>query len=206
MPAPVDQEQRRQKITDIVAQIISRDGLDAVTIREVAAAAGYSTTIVTHYFANKRDLLLYTYQAAAARAQVRVDKVLGNNEADLQGYLEALLPLDAESLRDWRVYFAFWQVASVDIDFAKEQRRRMSQVRKILAGIITAQFRADQSANSELMAKRLLTILLGIAVQAIFDPKGWSAAHQRRFLGEEIRILFACAADKTAANFGLAQE
>ena len=193
MPAPVDQEQRRQKITDIVAQIISRDGLDAVTIREVAAAAGYSTTIVTHYFANKRELLLYTYQAAAARAQARVDQVLGKNDADLQGYLEALLPLDMESLRDWRVYFAFWQVASVDIDFAKEQRRRMSQVRKILAAIVTTQFRAAQplqSGNPELVAKRLLTVLLGIAVQAIFDPKGWSAAHQRRFLADEIRTLF----------------
>lgn len=193
MPAPVDQEQRRQKITDIVAQIISRDGLDAVTIREVAAAAGYSTTIVTHYFANKRELLLYTYQAAAARAQARVDQVLGENDADLQGYLEALLPLDVESLRDWRVYFAFWQVASVDIDFAKEQRRRMSQVRKILAAIVATQFRAAQplqSGNPELVAKRLLTILLGIAVQAIFDPKGWSAAHQKRFLTDEIRTLF----------------
>jgi AcrR family transcriptional regulator len=194
MPAPVDQEQRRQKITDIVAQIISRDGLDAVTIREVAAAAGYSTTIVTHYFANKKDLLLHTYQAAAARAQARVDKVLGDNEADLQGYLEALLPLDMDSLRDWRVYFAFWQVASIDIDFAKEQRRRMSQVRKILAAIITAQYRTVrplQDAKPELIAKRLLTLLLGVAVQAIFDPKGWSATRQRRFLAEEIGMLFA---------------
>ena len=199
MPAPVDHEQRRQKITEIVARIISHEGLDAVTIREVAAAAGYSTTIVTHYFASKRDLLLETYRAAAARAQGRVDKALGRDDADLHGYLEALLPLDQESLRDWRVYFAFWQVASIDIVFAKEQRRRMSQVRKMIAATVAARFRTDQSPpirNLNLVAKRLLTVLLGIAVQAIFDPRGWSAARQREFLADEIRTMFARVPEK----------
>lgn len=154
-----------------------------MTIREVAAAAGFSTTIVTHYFASKRELLLYTYQAAAGRAQARVDRVLGEDGGDLQGYLEALLPLDRESLRDWRVYFAFWQIASIDTGFAKEQRRRMLQVREIIAGIVEAR---SESVQASEVARHLLTVLLGVAVQAIFDQKGWSAARQKAFVADEI--------------------
>ncbi|MDD2669165.1 TetR/AcrR family transcriptional regulator, partial [Zoogloea sp.] len=94
MPAVVDHEKRRQQIAGIAADLISRVGLDALTMREIAAAAGYSTTIVTHYFASKRDLLLYTYRASASNAQGRVNAVLARDPCDLKGSIEALLPLD----------------------------------------------------------------------------------------------------------------
>jgi AcrR family transcriptional regulator len=197
MPAPVDHNRRRQEIAEIAWDIISQVGLDAVTIREIAAAAGYSTTIVTHYFASKRELLLYTYQAAAAHAQKRVDQVLAHDAGDLQGYLEALLPLDQNGVRDWRVYFAFWQIAALDADFAAEQRSWMARVRQVIAGILKARAKSDQALRNcdfALLAKRLLTLLQGMAVQAVFDPEEWSAQRQKNFLASEVRSLLATAA------------
>lgn len=195
MPAPVDHSERRDRIAEIVSDIISRDGLDAVTIRQVATAAGYSTTIVTHYFASKRELLLYTYQAAATHAQRRVDAVLGRDPLDLQGYLEALLPLDEASLREWRVYFAFWQLAAIDTEFATEQQRGERHAREGIVRILEARARAGQGpvpADPEAAARRLLTLLLGVAVQAMFDPLDWSAGRQKEFLTGELRALGAC--------------
>lgn len=192
MPAPVDPDHRRRKIADIASDIISRKGLDAVTIREVAAAAGYSTTIVTHYFANKRALLLCTYQAAALNAQRRTETVLAKDAGDLQGYFEALLPIDAVSLRDWRVYFAFWQLAAIDPEFAEEQTRWMLHARHAIAGVLEARSRTDRalpSAPLTGLAKRLFTLLQGIAVQAVFDPHEWSAEQQRSFLADELRTI-----------------
>lgn len=200
MPAPVDHSERRDRIADIVSDIISREGMDAVTIRQVAAAAGYSTTIVTHYFASKRELLLHTYQAAAASAQRRVDAVMELDPLDLQGYIEALLPLDEASLREWRVYFAFWQLAAIDPDFAEEQRRGEMHAREGIVRILEARHGAGRGLSPgdvEVAGRRLLTLLLGIAVQAMFDPTNWSAERQKRFLGDELRAILGGATSAT---------
>lgn len=68
MPVTVNHQDRRLAIAEIVADIIATRGLDGVTIRNVATAAGYSTTIVTLYFSGKYDLLKHTHQIAAAQA------------------------------------------------------------------------------------------------------------------------------------------
>ena len=130
MPAVVNHEERRQQIARIAADLISSVGLDAMTMREIAAAAGFSTTIVTHYFANKRELMLYTYRASVAHAQARVDAVIARDACDLPASIEALLPFDESSLKDWKVFLAFWQIAQVDPDFAAEQRAQAAQRRQ----------------------------------------------------------------------------
>ena len=56
--------------------VIARDGLDAASVRRVAAEAGSSTTVVTHYFADKQALLVAAvedaYAAVAARMATHV--------------------------------------------------------------------------------------------------------------------------------------
>jgi AcrR family transcriptional regulator len=182
MPLPTDHEERRRALSLIAADSIAARGLEGLTIRGIAATAGCSTTIVTHYFADKRQLLHRTYTEAALRAQARVEAVLGRDRTDLEGCLEALLPMDAESLRDWKVYLAFWQIASADPTFAEEQRRRESNARTIIEGVLQARHADDPSGE----ARRLLTLVQGVAVQAIFDPVDWSPQRQRAFLSDTL--------------------
>ena len=120
MPAIIDHEQRRQKVAEIASELIGQGGAEALTVRNVAKAAGCSTAIVSHFFASKRELLLVTYRSAVARTTARVDEA-GMAGADLQSLLEILLPLDAASRRDWRVLFCFWGAAMSDAEFAAEQ-------------------------------------------------------------------------------------
>lgn len=191
MGVNVDHEQRRKAIADIVAGIIAEHGLDGVTIRSVAAAAGYSTTIVTHYFSGKYELLRYTHQIAAAHAQKRIHSVLARNPCNLKGCLEAMLPLDKVSLEDWKVYFAFWQVASFNTDFAEQEKRSTQHARDLIAITLDARREAGLLADSvdiAAVAKRLLTIVQGIALQALVDRDLWSPVRQREFLVEELQL------------------
>ena len=183
MPLPNDHEDRRRALSLIAAERIAASGLDGVTIRGLAAVAGCSTTIVTHYFANKRELLQRIYNDAARRAQARVDAALSRDPADLQGCLEALLPLDSEGVRDWKVYLAFWQTASADADFAEVQRQRLAYARALIRRVLEAGGAADVEAE----ARRLLTLVQGIAVQAVFDEKDWSPQIQRQFVRLNLR-------------------
>ena len=74
MPRVVDHEARRAEVAAVAADLIARRGLDGVSVRDVAAAGGYSTTVVTHYFASKRELLLHAYRSAGTATEARLPR------------------------------------------------------------------------------------------------------------------------------------
>jgi len=192
MPAVVDHGGRRLHVARIAADIIARVGIDAVTMRQIAAEAGFSTAIVTHYFASKQDLLLFTYQMAADNAQVRVRQALAQDEHDILGCVEALLPCDADSTRDWKVFLSFWHTAVHDPVFAAEQATQAHNARRLLREVLAARMQAgllDAALDLEFVSQRLLVMIVGAALQAIFDPQTWTREAQRRFFISELRLL-----------------
>ena len=56
-PAPVDHDERRARLTEVLLDVVAEGGLEAATIRTVAAAAGVSIGTVQHYFKTKDDML-----------------------------------------------------------------------------------------------------------------------------------------------------
>ena len=78
MPRTVDPVERRAAVAAAARAVIAREGLDGTTVRRVAAEAGSSTTVVTHYFADKEALLLAAvqdaYAALAARMRTHVER------------------------------------------------------------------------------------------------------------------------------------
>ncbi len=185
MPRLVDHDARRREVAEVAARLIAQVGVERVTVRELAKAAGYSTAIVSHYFADKRQLLLFTYQAAAQAAQARVDAVLKPAPDDLIGSIEALLPLDEERHREWQVWLSFWGMAIGDPEFAAEQRRRVLDTRKRIEKVLRAMAangKLPADSDFDLIARELLTMINGLAVQAGFDPADWPAERQRKVL------------------------
>ena len=86
MPRVVDHEARRAEVAAVAADLIARRGLDGVSVRDVAAAGGYSTTVVTHYFASKRELLLQAYRSAGTATEERLARLRrGPVARDLRG-------------------------------------------------------------------------------------------------------------------------
>ncbi len=71
MPARGDHGQRRQQVARIAADLVAADGLAAATRRRIAEAAGCSTTVVSHYFTDKRDLVTATYREVGDRVAAR---------------------------------------------------------------------------------------------------------------------------------------
>ena len=156
-------------------------GIDAVTFRDVAAAAGYSTAIVSHYFADKRELLIATYRTAGHRAADRIAKVVAADPADLLGVLEALSPQDDDRRADWRVWAAFWGGALGDADLAAEQRASVRDARARVAAVLEVGGVRPGPASRE-AARSLLAVLQGMATQAIFDPEDWPPDRQHQLL------------------------
>ena len=102
MPKRVDPTERRRQLTDALGRIAARDGLAAVTIREVAAEAGVSVGFVQHYFASKDELLLAALRDVAQQVGQRVGAAVAALPPDVEerervrAILLAFLPLDEE--------------------------------------------------------------------------------------------------------------
>jgi AcrR family transcriptional regulator len=188
MPAPVDHDARRRLIAERAGALIAEGGLEAVTYRRLAADAECSTTIVTHYFANRHELLLWAYSAAAERSQQRFDAALAESGGDLLGSLCALLPITPEISSDWRIYFAFWHTATTDPVLTREHRWWLRNCRRVIAGLLR-HYHGVEPRRARHLARILLTLILGIAAQAMFDLRGFSGERQRRLLADQIAAL-----------------
>ncbi len=189
MPKLVDYDERRSELARAAANLIARAGIGAATMRDVAAEAGWTTGALTHYFADKRELLLCTFQASLeGRRAARAAGGPTDPVARLIASLEGALPSDDDRRRHWMVTIAFCAQAAGDPDLAAAQRDAYREFRAHLGGLVRqCGFAEDDGA--ETLAERLIAAADGIAVQALFDPELWPPAHQLATLHAAIKPL-----------------
>ena len=167
--ATLDHDERRRRIAEVVVDVIASEGLDAATVRRIAAAVGYSTTVVTHYFADKHDLLLSAYHIMSEIAASRFEKTYGRDPTDLVGYLISMSALDNADLAYWRTFIAIWDRSLRDPAFAAELHSWTDEALVRIQAFIKA--RNPQCTDTDRIARRLFALIYGISVQLVFDPK-----------------------------------
>lgn len=192
MPIQVDREGQRDHVTSLAARLVAQEGVAALTFRRVADAAGSSTAIVSTYFTGKRDLLLSTFRAAASRTSVRFEAAIDAG-GTLQDCLEAWLPLDEDRLSDWRVIIAFWGVAVTDPELARVQDGHVSRARARVERLVRKErgLAAEAAPEVAWLAQQILALMLGIALQAVFEPAGSASLPQRALLTDGLARLTA---------------
>ena len=188
MPRYVDHAVRRRHVAATAAELVGTYGLDALTFRNVADAAGCSTTVVTHYFADKRDLLLSTFREVADRLGARFDEAQRAGKG-LRPCLEALLPLDAPRRTEWRLLTCFWGVAISDPEFAAEDAGHVRSAQARIKALLGNDYPEATDLELDVVSRRLVTIVHGLGAQSALDPDHWSAAEQRRVLAHELGCL-----------------
>jgi TetR/AcrR family transcriptional regulator, transcriptional repressor of bet genes len=195
VPKIVDHEQRREELAAAVWRIASRDGLDAATIRRVAAEAGWSTGALHHYFSDKEDLLLFAFRTVADRVgrRVAVARESAREPIELVRELLAIgLPLDTERCDETRVWFAFLGLALTRPALARAQGAAYAQWRRLVASALEeaqAAGELDAAIDPRREAASLVALVDGLAVQAMFEPSGPSAERQVEILDARLAEL-----------------
>jgi AcrR family transcriptional regulator len=190
VPRVVDAQQRRTELTDAAARLIARSGIEAATLRGVAAEAGWTTGALTHYFTDKRELLLATYQASLAHRRSLRPSASASPVERLTASLTGALPIDDSRRRHWLVTMTCLTQASGDDELATAQRDAYREFRDHVAGLIAAAGVKD-AASARLLAERMIAAADGIAIQALFDPDGWPPKRQLDALHTAIASLSA---------------
>ena len=196
MPKLVDHASRREELVHAVWRILARDGAAAMTMRQVAAEAGYANGALKPYFATKTDLVEATYTHVFEQTNRRVaGAVTGlRGLAAVEVFSREVMPLDGERLDEARVVLTFWQEAAHDATRAAHNRRFMAQWRdSLLAWLDEA--RADGElatpADPATWTDGFLTFLLGTQVTAALGLPAASPAHLERQLQAQLEPLRA---------------
>jgi AcrR family transcriptional regulator len=152
VPKRVDHDERRRQLTDALLRIASTRGLQAVTMREVAAEAGVSLRLVQYYFTDKQTLLNSGLAELAARLDRRVKAraaEAGGNLSVRQVFdlvLGAILPADEPSRLDQLAWTAYYAAALTDPAFADAAAGGMAYP-QALEDFLTAKLTAAQQAG-----------------------------------------------------------
>lgn len=116
MPKRVDHQERRREIAEALFRIAAGQGLQAVTLRAVAAEAGISMNLVQYYFPTKEEMLRFGWQRVAElggeRAGQGIAEALrtGDERAVIRAYLLGVLPTDERGRMLCAVQMAYFAV------------------------------------------------------------------------------------------------
>jgi AcrR family transcriptional regulator len=195
MARTVDHERRRRELADAALTVVRNSGLDGLTIRGVAAEAGWSTGALAHYFNNKDALLQAAHHRVIERIFERARKAESSSSpiARLREFLLSAMPLDDERQAELTVWFAFVARALSRSDFGDQQRAGhrywVSEIeRHIIQAVAAGEIPATKDPGAA--AEALALFLDGMAVRgSLFRGHGMTAAEQVALLDAQLAHL-----------------
>ncbi|MFK8183415.1 MAG: TetR/AcrR family transcriptional regulator [Phormidesmis sp.] len=103
------QADRRSQVATAAMKLISQQGLQGTSLRAIAHELGCTTGVLTHYFHNKDELLLFMLEVVMERLGEKMVAAAQGMEGieRLKVMMLAVLPTTDELSQLWRVWLAF---------------------------------------------------------------------------------------------------
>jgi len=173
---------RRAALTEALLGIVVERGLDQVSVREVAAAAGVSIGTVQHYFPTKDAMLSAAYHEVLSRLRSRLRAVpLGaDTRGNLAAVLTELLPLDRRRIAECRVHLAFAARAAISPELAEIQRAALVELHAAVTDAFALAWDGRVArAACALAAQAAIAGADGLALHAV-SSAGWLSGRRQR--------------------------
>ncbi len=176
MPKIVDHEARRQLLVEAACRVIARDGIDNVTVRQIAAESGFSSGTLAHYFKDKDDILRSALERADDNIRRRIDAMPDDLDprVALRRILCEALPLDAERTFELTLDVNFWARALNQPALRKLQHSDHDEWRARVGGAVAAVCAADRfdpSIDGDDITDILVAFVDGLGLQALVYPE-----------------------------------
>ena len=172
VPKVVDHAQRRRELVAATWAVVAAEGIEAATVRRIAEEAGCTTGRITHYFADKEEVLVAALRQVHRAAGKRMLAAIGPRSGleALRAVLAEALPLDQERVLEWRVWLAFWGSAATSASLQSEQHQRYREWRGLLKRVLaTAQLSAD--IDLDRLVDQIVALVDGFGLQGVLDPQ-----------------------------------
>ena len=194
MPKKVDHDERREELVLAAWRVIAANGIDEVTIRDIARESGYSSGVLAHYFKNKDDLLAHALQLSHTRIRKRYDAEREQAEAAdaLRAILLDNLPLDEQRDLETRIEMSFWARALRNEALHEIQQHESEALRALLRDLIKNAQEEGAIASEhdvEEVLELLGAVIDGISLHALLYPKRLPPKKQAKVMEFALRLL-----------------
>ncbi|WP_080810507.1 TetR/AcrR family transcriptional regulator [Halomicronema hongdechloris] len=190
MPQP----DRRLEVSEAAWRVIVREGLDRTSMRAIAQEMGCTTGVVTHYFRNKQELILFALRQVKERLQAAMEQAVESVPGPdrLVVMLAAFLPLDSERQEILRVWLAFLGYAVGRDNLMADHQQSAAQLRTVIIQELEA-LKAQQILRSDIdpatEANALLALANGLSLDSLIQGQPLSLDQQRLVLQRYVKTL-----------------
>jgi AcrR family transcriptional regulator len=160
------QNGRVERILDALIELLTTRGPDALSIRNVASAAGVSVGAVQHHFGTKEKLLQEAMLTVEQRFASRIADLLRDDpspESRLRAFCVEIAGLGSDDITEVVVWTVFAARSAVNDSIRLHHVSSWRHTEDVLRALIDAAY-PQATADSADSAALLLAVLDGIAV------------------------------------------
>ena len=201
----VPEATRREEMLRAAYDVAARQGLEALTLRSVAARADVSHGTVVFHFKRKHELVAALldrtlYATAVMRVPDAVAQITRPSER-----LHALLRSEMDRLstdpRHFRLFLEYWTIGVRNAAIRRKIRLALESYRAALASLASPLVTDELSVSrgrrateepavtAEGVASVAVSLIHGCALQAVIDPKGFDVRQHFIAAGKMIEQL-----------------
>jgi AcrR family transcriptional regulator len=202
VPKQVDHDARREALAGALWRVVMRDGIEAASVRRVAAEAGWSTGSLRHYFRTQPELLAFAMELVVQRVTRRLEALerSGDPRTTAERALQEVLPLDAARFAEAQVWLAFTARSLADPELRELRDRAHGGLRDLCRG--AAELLGVPAAQRDAAAEQLHALVDGLALHAVLDPATTTPARQRELLAAYLDALATNELQRRASRRG----
>jgi len=163
----------RRALAEAACEVIATDGIQALTVRRVAAAASTSVGRVQHYFADRSELVHEAFLVTQQHAAEEVEASLSGSTSAIdvvRAVLRAMIPVNDAQMRRMRIMAQFEALALSDEGFAGTLREGHLRLRQLLADVLSA-VSPESARLAADDAQRLLALAEGLAGEVLLGQE-----------------------------------
>jgi AcrR family transcriptional regulator len=186
-----DHEARRRDVSEAVWQVMATRGFAGLTLRAVATELGATTGLLTHYFPTKRALVEHALDLLEQRTLSRPRRETGQGLTALRNALLDILPLTPKATDTNRIWVSSWDTALSDPHLSADYARKYARSREQLTERVAAAQELGElpPGDPAAIAAGAQSFVLGLVVQALFDPTSFPPERQVELLDDYLATL-----------------
>lgn len=191
MPGPIDHVERRRQIVEETRRLIAEKGISAVRFRTIASRLGGSTSLVTHYFSSRSDLLAAIAADAVESWHADLQQIEEEHPdplARLQTILlDWMLPVEGEDLVNEQVRI---NLIAADVQGVLDTHEPLDILELgVKAELRSALSELVPSVDVEHYVDIICVVYNGIVLSALEQPELWTDERQVAVLSTVFDLL-----------------
>ncbi|MEI9425409.1 TetR family transcriptional regulator [Mesorhizobium sp. Cs1299R1N1] len=192
MPKIIDVELTRLRIAKAAGKAIAAKGISAVTMADIANAAGVTTGMITHYYEGKADIIAAALRVLFLNMERKIAHLLEQGETNLAVLLDAAIPASKSHVEDSVIWVNFWGVIGTDPDFYKLNATLHREGKKIYDQVIRAAWPESEEWPTDVFETALcsiVTFVFGLNAGGVTSCAVWTASVLRSQLEIHSRMV-----------------